>query len=184
MQGAFFKPNILFLPLPDDDELEDDYGHLVHTAGDQQMGTCIYAPHRRAGLGQRESVNVWINDRSPDWQVSMDIGNLDLPVLMAYKLKRNWNAEMRLMTVVRSDEQADDARAFLHTLTDLARMPEAIVEVHVGDFESYLEEAPRGDVNIFGLMDPPNFSRMREIVTRTRTSGLFVRDSGTESALA
>ncbi|WP_218919341.1 amino acid permease [Longibacter salinarum] len=184
MQGAFFKPNILFLPLPDDDELEGDYGHLVHTASDQQMGTCIYAPHRRAGLGQRETVNVWINDRSPDWKVSMDIGNLDLPVLMAYKLKRNWNAEMRLLTVVRSEEQADDARAFLHTLTDLARMPEATAEVHVGDFESYLEEAPRGDVNIFGLMDPPNFARMREIVTRTRTSGLFVRDSGTESALA
>jgi hypothetical protein len=33
-------------------------------------------------------------------------------------------------------------------------------------------------------MDPPNFARMRDIVTRTRTSGLFVRDSGTESALA
>jgi len=184
MQGAFFKPNILFLPLPDDDELEGDYGHLVHTASDQQMGTCIYAPHRRAGLGQRESVNVWINDRSPDWEVSMDIGNLDLPVLMAYKLKRNWNAEMRLLTVVRTEEQADGARAFLHTLTDLARMPDVTTEVHVGDFESFLGEAPRGDVNIFGLMDPPNFSRMREIVTRTRTSGLFVRDSGKESALA
>jgi len=184
MQGAFFKPNVLFLPLPDDDKLEGDYGHLVHTASDQQMGTCIYAPHRRAGLGQRESVNVWINDRSPDWEVSMDIGNLDLPVLMAYKLKRNWNAEMRLLTVVRTEEQADGARAFLHTLTDLARMPDVTTEVHVGDFESFLGEAPRGDVNIFGLMDPPNFSRMREIVTRTRTSGLFVRDSGKESALA
>jgi hypothetical protein len=63
-------------------------------------------------------------------------------------------------------------------------MPEVTVEVHVGDFESYLGEAPRGDVNIFGLMDPPNFARMHEIVTRTRTSGLFVRDSGKESALA
>ena len=129
-------------------------------------------------------MNVWINDRSPDWKVSMDIGNLDLLVLMGYKLKRNWNAEMRLLTVVRNEEQAEGARAFLHTLTDLARMPEANVGVHVGDFESYLEEAPRGDVNIFGLMDPPNFARMREIVSRTRTSGLFVRDSGRESALA
>jgi len=184
MQGAFFKPNILFLPLPDDDELESDYSQLIHTASKQQMGTCIYAPHRRAGLGHRETVNVWINDRSPDWKVSMDIGNLDLLVLMGYKLKRNWNAEMRLLTVVRNEEQAEGARAFPHTLTDLARMPEANVGVHVGDFESYLEEAPRGDVNIFGLMDPPNFARMREIVSRTRTSGLFVRDSGRESALA
>jgi hypothetical protein len=129
-------------------------------------------------------VSVWINDRSPDWKVSMDIGNLDLLVLMGYKLKRNWNAEMRLMTVVRDEEQAEDARAFLNTLTDVARMPEATTQVHVGDFEAYLKEAPRGDVNIFGLMDPPNFARMREIVNRTRTSGLFVRDSGTESALA
>ena len=114
----------------------------------------------------------------------MDIGNLDLPLLLAYKLRRNWDAEMRLLTVVGTEEQADEARAFLHTLIDLARMPEAMVEVHVGEFEPYLSKAPRGDVNIFGLMDPPNFARMRDVVDRTRTSGLFVLDSGQESALA
>ena len=54
----------------------------------------------------------------------------------------------------------------------------------MGEFEPYLAEAPRGDVNIFGLMDPPKFGRKREIVSRTRTSGLFVLDSGQESALA
>lgn len=184
MQGAFFKPNVLFLPLPVTNEREADYQQLVATASEQQMGSLIYAPHERVGLGQRETINVWINDRSPHWRVSMDIGNLDLLLLMAYKLKRNWDAEMRLLTVVDTEEDAQAAHTFLSMITDLARMPDAEIVVHVGDFQTYLPNAPRGDVNVFGLMDPPRFERMRALVSQSRTSSLFVRDSGNESALA
>ena len=184
MQSAFFKPNLLFLPLPPTNEREADYQHLVATASAQQMGTLIYAPHKQVGLGQREVVNVWINDRSPHWRVSMDVGNLDLLLLMAYKLKRNWGARLRLLTVVDTEEDAQAAQAFLDTLTDLARMPDAEIVVQVGDFMPYLATAPRGDVNVFGLMEPPRFERMRALVSQSRTSSLFVLDSGQESVLA
>lgn len=184
LQSAFFNPNILFLPLPPGNEREDSYAHLVDVAEKLRMGMLVYAAHSRAGLGQRETVNVWINDRSPDWNVSMDIGNLDLPLLTAYKLKRNWDSDMRLLTVVENREDAEAAEEFLETIVDLARMPDAEVIVQTGTFDTYLSRAPQADVNIFGLMRPPDFDWMRHMVETTRSSCLFARDSGRESALA
>ena len=184
LRSAFFNPNILFLPLPPANERSDSYARLVRAAEGQQMGVLLYAPHTRAGLGQRETVNVWINDRSPDWTVRMDIGNLDLLLLAAYKLKRNWQAHMRLLTVVETEEDAEDARDFLNTVVDLARIPEAEIVVHVDTFMQFLHRAPQADVNFFGLMRPPDFDKMRQFVDATRSSCLFIRDSGQENALA
>jgi hypothetical protein len=184
LRGAFFKPNIVFLELPDDDEREDEYARIQEEAQGEKIGVLIHAPHPKSGLGERRSVNLWIRDRSPDWRIRMKFGNLDLPILMGYKLLRNWNARMRLISVLEREENAEEAEQFLQALLVLGRIPRTRVEVVTEPFDEYLNQAPQADVSIFGLGPRPDFAFMRRVVHETRSTCLFTRDSGRESALA
>jgi amino acid transporter len=184
LRGAFFKPNIVFLDLPDTDEREGDYAHIQEEAGGERIGVLVHASHPKSGLGERRAINLWIRDRSPDWRVRMKFGNLDLPILIGYKLLRNWDARMRLITVVERAESAEDARQFLVALLTLGRIPRTTVEVVTEPFADYLAHAPQADVSIFGLGPRPDFAFMRRMVAETRSTCLFARDSGRESALA
>ncbi len=184
LRGAFFKPNIVFVQLPDDRAQEDDLRAIITEAQRELLGTLLYAPHPKAGLARQQHINVWIHDRSPDWQLTMEIGNLDLSILIAYKLQTNWRAKLRLVMVVEDPANLDKANAFLNQLEDSARIPGAEVVVATGDFETFVVEAPRADLNIFGMLAAPDFDFMRRMTEQTGASCLFVRDSGVENALA
>lgn len=184
LKGAFFRPNIVFLPLPPREDREAAYARIIRQAQASHVGVLLHAPHPVARLGQQRTVNVWIRDRSPDWRLQWDIGNLDLSILIAYKLKRNWQAHLRLLTVVEDEAELEHARQFMRRLMDLARLPQTEVVVAHGAFNAYLAEAPPADLQIFGLTHQPDFTRVRQLVDETRASCLFVLDSGDESALA
>ena len=189
LRGAFFRPNVLLLPIPDADmegvaARERAYRHAIEEARRQATGTLVYAPHPTAGLARRQQINVWIHDRTPDWSISMDIGNLDLSLLIAFKLKRNWGGQIRLITVVGDERERAPAQHFLERLIELARLPDAEPVAVSASFRDYVLEAPRADINLFGLQPVADFDLMRTLVRAMRSSALFVRDSGEESALA
>jgi amino acid transporter len=184
LRGAVFRPNVVFLQFPDGRSREEEIRRIVREAEKEQLGTLLYAPHAIAGLGQRQSINVWIRDRSPDWRISWDIGNLDLSILAGLLIRRNWNATLRLVMVTEDPAAREDARGFLEDLVDLARLHRAQIVVDSGTFGSYVGSAPAADLNVFGLVPDPDFDRLREIRERSRSTCLFVRDSGQESALA
>lgn len=114
----------------------------------------------------------------------MDVGNMDLPILVGYKLLRNWDARMRLITVVEDEENLDEARQFLEALLELGRIPRTRVMAVSEPFDEYLPQAPQADVNIFGVGSSLDFGFMWRMVEETRSTCLFARDSGLESALA
>ncbi len=184
LRSGFFRPNVVFLNLHADEDREEEYGRVQTAAAKQRMGVLVHVPHPQAGLGERRTVNVWIRDRSPDWGLSMDLGNLDLPILVGYKLLRNWNARMRLITAVERPENAEPAREFLEALLELGRIPRTRVVVATDPFADYLPQAPQADVSVFGLGTTMNFAFMRRAIDDTRSTCLFVRDSGRESVLA
>lgn len=189
LRGAFFRPNILFLPIPDPGmegvaAREGAYRHAIEEAREQATGTLVYAPHPTAGLAQRQQINVWIHDRTPDWSISMDIGNLDLSLLIAFKLKRNWDGRIRLITVVEDERERAPAQRFLERLIELARLPDTEPLAVAAPFRDFVPRAPQADINVFGLRPEADFDAMRTLVRATRSSALFVRDSGQESALA
>lgn len=184
LRGAFFKPNIIFLNLGADEMPINDYRAIIHEAIRLELGVLIYAPHFKSGFGQRQMINIWIRDRGPDWAIEMDIGNLDLSILVAYKLKRNWKAQIRLITVVHTSEDETNALNFMKELVDQARLPSIEVLVKVGDFRDSVQNAPTADLNIFGLVQDPSFDFMHEMVDTTRTTCLFILDSGHENVLA
>lgn len=184
LRGAFFHPNIVFLRMPTSPEREADYRHVIAEADRENVGTLLYAPHPRAALGQRQTINVWIRDRSPDWRISMEIGNLDLALLTGYKLSQNWDAQMRLVTAVADPDQQGTAQDFLEKLIDLGRFPDSTAVVGTEPFDAYIKAAPQADLNIFGLQPEPDFDTIRRLVDQTDSTCMFVRDSGRESALA
>lgn len=183
-RGSFIKPNIIFLNMANREAYSEGFSEIIKEAARLQIGVLIYSQHPKSGMGKRQFINVWIRNRAPNWKISWDIGNLDLSILVAYKLKRNWNANIRLVTVVENEEQKVQAHKFMSDLIDQARLPETEMAVYVDNFNELIKNAPIADLNIFGLVPDPNFEFMEKMVDKTQTTCLFIRDSGLENIFA
>jgi hypothetical protein len=183
LQGTFFRPNILFLRLPSHKQYDEDIHSIINEARINNMGIQLYAEDPIAQLGRSSSINVWIREQSPDWDLSMELGNVDLALLTAYKLKVNWNAQMRVITVV-DESQVDEAYRYLHNLLDAARLPEAQPHVEIGSFKEAMKNAPQADLDLLGLPQDPDLDEFRSYVEITQSACVFVADSGNENILA
>jgi hypothetical protein len=125
-----------------------------------------------------------VRDRKDNWSLGWDIGNLDLSTLIAYKLKKNWDAKIRLITVIDDEKERENAVQFLNSLITLARLPKTLTEVHVGNFKSVVKDVGSADINIFGMEENLSHGFIKEMTMSTNSSCLFVKDSGHESILA
>ena len=182
--GSFFRPNILFLSYPETDEHRDDIIELVGKAKQNEMGVLLFADHPQARLGRRQVINLWVSDRSPDWELSMDIGNADLGILLSYKLLQNWGGQVNLLTAIEDEEQQEPASDFLQNLSEVARLPGAGIHVIPQSFDDALKSAPQSDLSLFGLPNEIELEAMAEMRDCARSACLFVLDSGAENALA
>ena len=184
LHSVFFRPNILFIPVtPDSDEATLQF--ILERAIENDIGAILYARHPETLLGREQTINVWIRDQSPDWEVGLRLSNLDLNLLLAYQLVRNWQGRMNLITVVANGTERTNGEAFLADIIRLGRMPRhtrAIVEV--GSLEDYLPQAPQADLHIFGLQEQVDLAFTERMLKVTNASCIFVRESGQESALA
>jgi solute carrier family 12 sodium/potassium/chloride transporter 2 len=183
-RGSFIKPNITFLNRTDLKEHADGLNEIIEEAARLQLGVLIYAQHPEVGVRKHQMINVWIRNRAPEWKISWDIGTLDLSILIAYKLKRNWGAEIRLVTVVENEEQKEQAHQFMTELIDHARLPKTEIGIYIDNFNVLIKEAPESDLNIFGLEPHPNVDFIDRMVDETQTTCLFIRDSGLENIFA
>ncbi|NQX76856.1 amino acid permease [Gilvibacter sp.] len=182
--GAFFRPNIVFLNLQAHDDYETELRPVIRECIRLEIGCVVYQQHPTAQLGQRDTINVWLSDRRDNWNLGWDIGNLDLSTLLAYKLMKNWNAKIRLVMVIADDDQRENAEGFMRQLISLARLPDTLMEIFTGSFRDVLVDAPRADLNIFGMDADLRFEFVKEMTEATNSSCLFVKDSGHESILA
>ena len=134
----------------------------------------IFRQHPRLAFGMQKDVNIWLRDRSPNWHLTLLIG---------LQLQLNWEGRLNLITTSPSLKDEGRLYSFLERLSDTARLP-ANMEFHVliGEFEDLMQKAPNSDINIFGLGDSP-FDFMRNAHELTKSSCIFVRDSGHENAL-
>lgn len=207
LRAGAFRPNILFLTIGDDNgktailpppnnllqrllKLNNgqtnipstrdrkDIGYLVATATRYEMGVVLLRQHPRVAFGIQQDVNLWLRDRSPNWH---------LAILIALQLQVNWGGKINLVTVAEDETERERLYDFLSNLSDQARLPSA-TEFHilVGGFQTGLANAPKADINIFGLSLinetlPLDFISM--VSKQVKTSCVFVIDSGKESAL-
>lgn len=186
LQSAFFRPNMLFLRMPAEEERFNEYGEVMVQANRTGVGVVMLALHRKAVLGATSSVNVWIRPDRSGWGVEEAFANnnLDLMLLTAYRLQKHWKAELNILTVVPKDsDEEGDAQDFLGQVIEEARLP-SNTKRHVltGSFVEAVQQAPKADINIAGLQEKPDFEFMVNMVDMTCSSCLFVADSGRESA--
>lgn len=184
LASVFFRPNILFLPLLANEQ-QIDLKILLNEIAPFKIGVALLARHPVIDLGREQLINVWVREQGPDWKLGMRLSNLDLSVLLAYQLARNWQGRINLCMSVTDLETAIKARAYLNELIDLARLP-AKTQVHVieAPFYDALRQMPGADINFFGLPNDFDPVFLNEVIEIVGASCLFVRDSGDESALA
>jgi hypothetical protein len=184
MSGVFFRPNILFIPLFVDEDIID-MKKLMNKSIENKIGVVFLARHPVIELGREQEINVWVRDQGPDWELGLRLSNLDLSVLLAYQLARNWGGRITLCMAVNDQETHDRAEPYLKELISLGRLPRRTrFIIKQSSFKDALLEVPRGDINFFGL--PVEFDRqfLENVFKTVDASCLFVRDSGNESALA
>jgi solute carrier family 12 sodium/potassium/chloride transporter 2 len=183
--SAFFSPNTLFFPVLPDNNAEK-LQFIIDHAAENHLGVIIYVDNPQTALGREQIINVWLREQSPNWELGLRLPNLDLSLLLAYQLARNWKGQINIITVVATEEEQDNAEQYLHQLMDLGRMPVNTQPiVATGSLDSFLENAPEADVSIFGYCrQSMDLAFMNKMMTQTESSCIFVRDSGYESALA
>lgn len=185
LSGSFFRPNLLFLKLPKNKETHNMLQAVIHEAKRQRMGVALFVHHEIAGLGRRQRINLWIPDQGPDWRVEMEFKDLDLAILLAYRLMESWNAKLTVIAGVKKKSEKKKAEKFLKRLVNLARLPgETGAYVVDGDFGRYASNAPKGDLNVFPLPEELDADFLWSLRDATGASCLFTQDSGEESALA
>jgi amino acid transporter len=185
LAGSFFRPNLLLLELPKNTQTHTSLQRVVDEARKQRMGVALLVRHEVAGLGRRKRINLWIPDRGPNWKLEMEFEDLDLAILLAYRLMDSWEAELTVIAGVEEESHKERAEQFLGRLVALARLP-ANTSAYVadGDFGRYASNAPAADLNIFPLPEKIDADFLWHLRDATGTSCLFTQDSGEESALA
>ncbi len=181
--GTFFRPNLLFVTLPETAERQAELAEIIATARNNKIGVLLFADPEGRGLDPCRRINVWFTDRGPDWEVSMDLQNQDLAILVGYKLMKNREAELCFVASLKNDSHAAAAERFLGNISTLARIPEADIAVQSSALEKALE-VDAGDFNIMPMAEQPNFDDLRQICEQLGTACLFTLDSGEEGALA
>ncbi len=185
LRKTFFRPNILLLRLREDSNLEFLQALVDKTAA-YSMGILLLYNHPINGMGREQIINVWVSNQGPAWEIDLNLSNLDLALLVAYQLGRNWNAHINLCMAVESEAEREQAQAYLEELIVLTRLPSSTtaIELFVCPFASAVEKAPMADLNILGLAHEPDLRFFQKLTADFNTSCIFVRDSGEESALA
>lgn len=184
LRETFFRPNILLLRLRENSDL-DQLQALVDKTAAYSMGILLLYNHPVNGMGREQLITVWVSNQGPEWKLDLALSNLDLALLVAYKLACNWNGRVTLCMAVDDEETRVRAEAYLEQLIVLTRLPSTTsVQAFVLPFQQAIKAAPVTDLNVFGLAHEPDLRFIQRLAVEVNTSCVFVRDSGEESALA
>lgn len=175
LKAGAMRPNTLFLTVGSNRAKDAIITELTTYATNNGLGILLLLQHPRLAFGMQKDVNIWLRDKSPNWHLAM---------LIALQLQLNWEGKLNLVTASENPKDEKHLYRFLEQLSDKARLP-AIADFHViiGTFTEALKAAPGADINLFGLADTLPFKMIRLAPELTKSSCLFVRDSGLENAL-
>lgn len=186
LKAAYFRPNIIFLTMLENASSIKEYPKVIDEARALEVGVLLYMPHIKAMLGQRQFINVWVRN-SGTWDIK-DITTSEytpnLALLIAYKLRLNWQADIRFITVIKDENNHSKAKRYLHEFMELSRLHIHDIVIHSGSFYEELEKAPHADLNIFGISPESSIEDYQKIASIVDTSCMFVMNSGHENVFA
>ncbi len=129
LKAAFFRPNILFLSLTEDEKRDEETATLMHLAKNYTMGVMLFVPYRKVGLGLEKNINLWIYFNNLEPELDYKVSHINIAILTAYLLKRNWKANLKMLVIY--DEKAGEtensertrAEEYMKKLMELSRLP-------------------------------------------------------------
>ena len=190
LKASFFTPNSLFLSLTDEVENDNETANLLNKAHEYGFGGYLYIPFKKVGLGLEKTINLWIDIRKVNRDLKYKVEGINLGLLTAYLLKRNWNARLNIIAIIKEAKNPGgekvSAQTFMQKLITLARIPKD-TQIHYvkGDFAQAIEDMPYADLNILTLQDTQiDINKIRKESEIFETSCLYTIDSGMENALA
>ena len=176
MKGMFFPPNIVFLTISENKFKIDNLMNMIGVAIRAQLGIVLLYLHPKSAFGNKGKINVWLREGSP---------NLTLTILIAMLIERNWNGDIRLISIIDSPAEEHKRYEHLEKIIELARMPRhTIKKVLIGNFDELFQTPPDGDLNIFGTSEDVDMKKIHRLIKLSKTSCLFVKESGGESFIA
>ena len=175
LKGRTIHPNTLFLTLGEHNQAESKIHKMFFLAKRYQMGRILFFNNKRANLGIKKDVNIWLRDESPNWH---------LAILIALQIHSNWQGQLNLITASPDPNDRDRLTQYLEHFRGEARLPiETQLHVYTGDFMDVLKQVPKADINIYGMAEQVSFDFFRSIAETVGSSCLFIADSGKENAL-
>lgn len=186
LQSAFFRPNILLLRVPDIIEKQKECLEVIYEARRARVGVLLLKELKDRGYGKREVINLWVRpDDSQNLQQSLNRGAMHLAILFTIQMTRAWGSRINLISAVPTSDQEEGAKKFLEQIIEYCRLPDPVsCVVLVGSLDQCLAKAPQSDLDVLGLQTKPDFAFIEKMVELSRSSSVFVLDSGRENALA
>jgi solute carrier family 12 sodium/potassium/chloride transporter 2 len=182
--GAFFTSNLIFLRLPEKKQREKKSLKIIEYADLQDMGIILLANESGKKIEGQKPLVMLIDEGKTGWEISMELGNMDLALLIAYKLKRNWNNDLHLIARISSADDRRQAKNYLQSVVELARIPNAKIRVINTGEENDLIEKIDPSVIISSFTVETTIDNMRSQSEQLDLPFLFTMDSGKENALA
>ncbi|MBF0430862.1 MAG: Na-K-Cl cotransporter [Fibrobacteria bacterium] len=176
MKEAFFPPNAVLLSMSDEKAKRRNLEKMIAIAAREEMGILLLYIDPKAGWGNQKVINIWFQ---------IGFYGEDLLLLTGMQLAQNWDASIRLISVVEKESDYEKADRVLQAIGERARMPkDTEYAIFTGDVHDYFSKGPAADLNLFRMLDPPDWRRMQVIAEQVKTSCLFIKDSGTEDVKA
>ena len=180
-QGSFLKPNFLLLTMPDDKEREEKILNVINICKENKIGVLLIDEHKVRKMGKKNKINIWFDKGKHNWDIDVDLGEKDLAVLAAYKLKLNWDAELQFVAEIEGESEKEKSDEFLDLVIDFSRLP---VKEKASILKSKKEKAPIADLNVMALPNDIDFKQLRNYTNILDSTCMFTLDSGEENALA
>ncbi len=186
LTAAFFKPNTLFLSLSDDKDRDEDIHQIMSKSNNFGFGVYLYAPYKRVGLGIEKSIMLWISYKFVQEIDNWKLKYINLSILTAYLLKRNWHGFIRMTIYDVPINQNDMVIQWANDLKILARLPkELVISISNNGIEETAQSMDRPDVSIIPLKNEKvEMDTIRQLLVKLESSCIFTLDGGSENALA
>ncbi|MBF0431349.1 MAG: Na-K-Cl cotransporter [Fibrobacteria bacterium] len=172
MKETFFPPNAVLLSMSGEKSKRKNLEKMIAIATKEEMGILLLYMDPKTGWGNQSKINIWFQ-----------IGRLneDLLLLSGMQLADNWHADIRLISVVEKESDYEKADRLLKAIGERARMPKSTeYTIFTGDVYEYFSNSPAADINLFSMLEPPDWKKMRTIAETVNTSCMFIKDSGAE----
>ncbi len=180
-RSSFLKPSFILLTMPEDTEREDKIMNVINTCRENRIGVLLVDEHKIRRMGKKNKINIWFERQAGNWDIDVELGENDLAVLIAYKLKLNWNADLQFVAKIESESEREQADEFLELVSEFSRLSDVGRQSLLAT-ES--DQIPWADLNVFTLPQEIDFEELRTYSQRLDATCVFTLDSGEENALS